>query len=243
MQAIILAAGRGRRMNQLTNSLPKCLLPINNETLLERLINQLIKNGIDSITVVVGYKKEKIFNAIGSQYKSIKFIVNNKFDEDVNILSLSLALEQDLTPFYLFEADCIFEDKCLDFIFNTSFKNKSVWFSKGMFKKNQYGGIIKANDNGEVVDIKIVEKYKEKYKNYHKMIGLLKVGENEIEKYFTFLIKATKKSINQYYHIPWINNMDVLKSYLFNFGVLKVASINTIEDYNKAREMFKNETG
>jgi len=241
MRVIILAAGCGRRMNPLTNSIPKCLLPINNETILERLINQLKKNSIDSITVVVGYKKEKIFDAVGSQYDSIKFIVNDMFYEDVNILSLSLALQQDLTPFYLFEADCIFENRCFNLIFDPSTRKKSIWFSKGFLKEEQYGGIIKSNESGEVVDIKIIEKYEKSYKNYRKMIGIMKVGEKELNRYSNYLFEACDKSINQFYHIPWINNQDKLKSHLCDFKDLKVTSINTIGDYSKAQEMFKNE--
>ena len=243
MKAIILAAGCGSRIDPAINDNPKCFLTINNETLLERLINQLIENDFDSITVVIGYKKEIFYNIIGSRYNNIKFVVNDEYDNDVNILSLTLALRQDLTPCYLFEADCIFEDECFNLILDTSLENKSFWFSKGMFKQNQNGGIIKANNNGEIVDIKIVDNYIDRYKDYYKMIGLFKIGENELRKYFTFLIKASKNSINQYYHLPWINNMKVLKSYLVDFGNLKVASINTLDDYNNAKELFINETG
>ena len=48
--------------------------------------------------------------------------------------------------------------------------------------------------------------------------------------------------MKQYYHIPWLNNMDELKSYLCDFGDLKVASVNTLEDYLKSKDMFFNET-
>ena len=62
----------------------------------------------------------------------MKIVENDNYKKDTNILSLCLAIKNSISPFYLFEADCIFEDKCFDFIFDNSFKNKSVWFSKGM---------------------------------------------------------------------------------------------------------------
>ncbi|MCK4664962.1 MAG: NTP transferase domain-containing protein [Bacteroidales bacterium] len=244
MRAIILAAGRGNRMIPLTNEKPKCLLKINGKTILKRLIYQLYNFKVDNITVVVGYRKNQVTKEIKNICsKEITIIENSKYYEDINILSLELALKKDLSPFYLFEADCIFEDKCFSLIFNSIYKNKSVWFSKGLFNKNQNGGIIKSNTISEIVDIKIVNRYISDYKNYKKMIGVLKVGENEIEKYSNFLLKACEENINQYYHIPWIDHIAELKSYICDFGDKKVISINTIQDYYKAQEMFKYEVG
>ena len=109
-KVIILAAGRGIRMMPLTEKLPKALLPINDSTILERLVRQLLKLGIEDITVVVGFMGETVISVIGAINDSIKFIINNRYNEDINILSLTLALREDLRPFYLFEADCNVDD-------------------------------------------------------------------------------------------------------------------------------------
>lgn len=61
MRAILLAAGRGRR---LAGDGPKCLLEIGGKTLLERHIANMIAAGIDALTVVVGYQREKIDEAL-----------------------------------------------------------------------------------------------------------------------------------------------------------------------------------
>ena len=58
--------------------------------------------------------------------------------KDTNILSLCLAIKNSISPFYLFEADCIFENKCFDLIFHPKFKDKSVWYSKGLLNIEQY---------------------------------------------------------------------------------------------------------
>ena len=60
MRAIILAAGRGRRMGNLTDKNPKCLLKIKEISLLERLINNFSFREIDDLAIVTGYKKEMI---------------------------------------------------------------------------------------------------------------------------------------------------------------------------------------
>lgn len=228
-------------MLPLTEKMPKCLLRMNNISILERLINQLAKYQIKDITVVIGYKKEQILKNLRNKNYYIKIIENKKFKEDMNILSLSLALQKDKKPFYLFEADCIFEDQCFELIFDPTFEKKSIWFSKGHFSESQYGGIIKSNKLNKVIDIKIVDKFEKKYKEYRKMIGILKVGDNEIEKYSDYLFKSCEVSIKQYYHMPWIEHINELKSYVSDFNNLKVISINTPEDFQKAKNIFEYE--
>lgn len=244
MRAIILAAGIGNRMKPLTEAIPKCLLTIGGQNILSRLISQLISFGIKDITVVVGHRKEKVIEELarigGSE---VAIVENQRYEEDVNILSLTLALQKDLRPFYLFEADCIFEDRCFELILDPKYKDKSVWYSIGDFTEDQHGGIIKSNELNEVIDVKIVNAYKDEYKNYKKMIGALKIGENQLETYANYLFKACKNNIKQYYHMPWIEHIDELKSYLCDLGHLRVTSFNTIEDYYRAKELFSNEAG
>ena len=59
MRAIILAAGSGLRLGQHTLDIPKALVDINGKSILERQISLLRKHGVDEISVVTGYKKEK----------------------------------------------------------------------------------------------------------------------------------------------------------------------------------------
>ena len=58
MQAVILAAGEGRRVRPLTHSRPKALIPVANRPIIRYVIDALIQNGIRDIIVVVGYRKE-----------------------------------------------------------------------------------------------------------------------------------------------------------------------------------------
>ena len=60
MKAIILAAGQGSRMGELTKSLPKPLMKFGEQTIISRLVNQLISRKITNIDIVVGYLYEEI---------------------------------------------------------------------------------------------------------------------------------------------------------------------------------------
>ena len=60
MKALILAAGRGSRMNHLTDEIPKCLVKLKGKTLLEYQLEIIRKSEIKEIGIVTGYKKEKL---------------------------------------------------------------------------------------------------------------------------------------------------------------------------------------
>lgn len=242
MKAIILAAGQGKRMLSSTKDLPKCLVPLNGSTVLERLIRQLLKFDITDISVVVGYHASLVISHIRENIgHEILFIENCGYQDDVNILSLSLAVKRNIAPCYVFEADCVFDDKCFELLLDPAYEDRSVWFSCGDFMEGQHGGILKGDENGRIVDIKIVDAYRAEYYEYKKMIGVMKIGPGEIDLYAKYLLEACQANTRQYYHMPWIEHIDELESYLCDMGHLKLASFNTVEDYSMIKEMFANE--
>ncbi|NQT64809.1 MAG: NTP transferase domain-containing protein, partial [FCB group bacterium] len=60
MKAIIIAAGPSKRLRPLTDDIPKCMLKINGKPILQNTIDLFRNNGINDISVIKGYKKEKI---------------------------------------------------------------------------------------------------------------------------------------------------------------------------------------
>ena len=94
-KAIILAAGRSTRLRPLTEDVPKCLLCLDDETILDYQLRRLAKLGIECALIVAGYKRGLIQKHIqASDYDLPLTIVNNKsFYETDNAYSLSLALE------------------------------------------------------------------------------------------------------------------------------------------------------
>ena len=88
MRAIILAAGRGSRMNELTQDRPKCMVEFQHRSLIDWQTNALVEAGINEIAVVAGYKKEKISN------KNIScFFENPHWSESNMVYSLFCAQE------------------------------------------------------------------------------------------------------------------------------------------------------
>jgi choline kinase len=66
MQAIILAAGMGRRLKELTQNNTKCMVKVNGVTLIERLLGQLEKQELSRIVIVVGYEGKKLMDYIAT---------------------------------------------------------------------------------------------------------------------------------------------------------------------------------
>ena len=56
MQAIILAAGMGRRLGELTRNNTKCMVRVNGVALIDRLLNQLVPLNLRRVVIVVGYE-------------------------------------------------------------------------------------------------------------------------------------------------------------------------------------------
>lgn len=85
MKAIIIAAGLSKRMRPLTNDIPKCLLPINGKPILHHTLENLRSNNVKDISIVRGYKKEKI------DVKNTTYFENDNFFENNILHSLMYA--------------------------------------------------------------------------------------------------------------------------------------------------------
>ncbi len=116
MQGLILAAGMGKRLKDLTENNTKCMVKVNGVTMIERALRQLDKLGLSKIVLVVGYEGQKLIEFVATLgiETPICYVNNPIYDKTNNIYSLALAkdylLEEDTL---LLESDLIFEDSVL----------------------------------------------------------------------------------------------------------------------------------
>lgn len=111
MQAIILAAGVGKRLGPVAGeAAPKCLLEFGGETLLDRHLRLLARFGLTTITIVTGYKHERIAAAIAATAQPIQLVHNPDF-EDGSMVSLWCAREalRDGDEILLMDADVLYD--------------------------------------------------------------------------------------------------------------------------------------
>jgi choline kinase len=119
MKAVILAAGQGTRIRSVHGEHPKCLIEVDNATILDHQLDALYKAGITDVAIVVGYEKEQIIKHIMSRKlrhaQPVHFIENPAFAITNNIYSLWLALEWVRgDSFIVLNADVIFDADVLN---------------------------------------------------------------------------------------------------------------------------------
>ncbi|MDA3952565.1 MAG: phosphocholine cytidylyltransferase family protein [Bacteroidales bacterium] len=114
--ALLLAAGTGSRLFPLTKSSPKCLTLVNEKSILERLVNNLKKQGFKRLVIVTGYEKDCIMDYLGNRLGdiSIEYIHSPLYRTTNNIYSLWIARNIINEPFVLFESDLVLNTSLLD---------------------------------------------------------------------------------------------------------------------------------
>lgn len=110
MRAIILAAGKGKRLDQIRGDDPKCLLEVGSVSLIERQIQALKMVGVNDITAVVGFGKEHVQARCGPD---IRYVENERHDETNSLYSLWLTRDLLVDGFVVLNADVLFHTQLL----------------------------------------------------------------------------------------------------------------------------------
>ena len=130
MQAIILAAGMGRRLGEYTKNNTKCMLSINGEKLIDRTLTILSNLNVTKVIIVIGYKGENLKNHIGNRYHGlldIEYVNNPIYDKTNNIYSLSLAKEEMIKDdTLLFESDIIYDESIVKKLLDNTWPNLAL---------------------------------------------------------------------------------------------------------------------
>ncbi len=111
MRGIILAAGKGSRLNGTAGDLPKCLVRLGGQTLIERQIDTLRACGVADIAVVVGCKAARVQRACASD---VEFVENTRYAQTNSLYSLWLARPLLGDGFVVMNCDVLFHPQLLD---------------------------------------------------------------------------------------------------------------------------------
>jgi choline kinase len=113
--AVVLAAGIGSRLAPLTDMVPKCLVPVNEIPILERLIHSLQVHKFKRLVIVVGHQADRVRKFLGTRAggMEISYITSLLYKTTNNIYSLWLARNVIEEPFLLLESDLVFDPEML----------------------------------------------------------------------------------------------------------------------------------
>jgi choline kinase len=114
--ALVLAAGVGKRLAGLSENRPKSMFIFNGKPILYYTLKKLLSADYSNICVVTGYESEQIENYIGTNFKNIKTVFNKNFLSQGNFKSLRIGLNKlgDIPQVTVLDADLIFDRKILD---------------------------------------------------------------------------------------------------------------------------------
>ena len=202
MQAIILAAGMGKRLKELTRNNTKCMIKVNGVTLIDRMLHQIQNQNVSRIVIVAGYEREKLKEYISTlDIKTpIVYIDNPIYDKTNNIYSLSLASDylcQEDT--LLFESDLIFEDAVLDVLVNDPRPTLAL---VDKYESWMDGTCVKIDENDNISAFVPGKKFKfNEIKDYYKTVNIYKFSKEFSESHYVPFLKAYEKALgeNEYY--------------------------------------------
>ena len=116
MKALILAAGFGRRLQPITNTIPKSMVEVNGTPLLVNALNNLTAIGIRDIGIVVGHMADYIREHIGNKWNGakVRYFENARYLETNNVVSLYHAIEFCDDDMLMLECDIYYHKEMLE---------------------------------------------------------------------------------------------------------------------------------
>ena len=237
MKAIVLAAGQGKRLLPLTENLPKSLLKVGDQTIIEHILDRLVKCDINETLIVVGHEEKKIKQKIGKIYKGMKinYISNPIYHKTNNIYSLWLAKETAKDGFVLINGDDIFNVRILDNIIRCVHKDAGVIddsvtdLPEEAMKVTIHQGIIKE-----------VSKKVPKEKIHGDAIGIYKFSTEGSKKFFEEIEKFISRDETNVFYLHAMTNL--AKAHDIHAISTKNMSWFEIDDHNdleKAQDIIK----
>lgn len=202
MQAIILAAGMGKRLKELTQDRTKCMVQVNGVALIDRMLHQIESRHLSRIVIVVGYEGEKLMKYIDTLgiRTPIVCVQNPIYDKTNNIYSLALAKDylcQDDT--LLFESDLIFEDAVIDQLLDDPRETLAL---VDKYESWMDGTCVKLGPDDSIASFVPSKNFRfEEAHEYYKTVNIYKFGRHFSRTHYVPFLEAYSKALgnNEYY--------------------------------------------
>jgi histidinol-phosphate/aromatic aminotransferase/cobyric acid decarboxylase-like protein/choline kinase len=201
VQGIILAAGMGRRLGELTSDRPKAMLEVAGRTLIERALDALAELGVSRIVLVVGYRAEQLMMLIGDSHRGVPviYVTNPEYSTTNNIYSLFRARQEFAADdSLLLEADVIFDHSILEQLARDPRANL---VAVARYHSGLDGTVVTLSDSGHIESF-IPKQFQDRGRSdYFKTINLYKFSKSYIESTYMPVLDAYVAALgkNAYY--------------------------------------------
>ena len=243
MDAIILAAGMGKRLKGLTKDKTKCMITVNDVTLIERMLTQLDNLNLDKIVLVVGYHADKLKEFISTLdiKTKIEYVSNEIFDKTNNIYSLFLAKDYlEKSDCLILESDLIFDDGILEDLVDDERPNLAV---VAKFESWMDGTVVTIDDEDNIVNFLSKNQFSfEEITEYYKTVNIYKFSKDFSKHFYIPFLEAYTKALglNEYYEqvLKVIANFKESDIKVKKLDDEKWYEIDDIQDLNIAESIF-----
>ncbi|MCR5037262.1 MAG: aminotransferase class I/II-fold pyridoxal phosphate-dependent enzyme [Bacteroidales bacterium] len=243
MQAIILAAGMGKRLGELTKNNTKCMVEVNGVKLIDRVLTYLSHFNLNRIVIVVGYQAQNLVQYVENQYGNlnIEFVENPIYDKTNNIYSLALAkdkFKEDDT--LLLESDLIFEESMLRKLVDNQQPDLAL---VAKYEKWMDGTMVTIDDDCNILNFIGKKAFKqEDVDKYYKTVNIYKFSKSYINNQYLPLLEAycQMKGNNEYYEevLRVLTMIDKSSLKALPIGDEKWYEIDDIQDLDIAETIF-----
>lgn len=230
MKALLFAAGEGKRIKELIQDIPKCLLEIaEGKTIIENLLDVLLLNDVKEAVIVVGYKGEKIIERLGDSYKGMKitYVWNKDYKTTNSSYSFYVARDHIKEGCLHFNADNVMHPKIIKILINA--EKEDVFMYDDITPSTDEDGKVRIDDRGVMLEVS-----KKLDNKYHWIIGSGKLSAEGVRKAVEIMEKDMErwKKVN----IPIVLCEEGVDVYVVSSKALPFCEIDNAEDLKKARE-------
>lgn len=247
MQAIILAAGMGRRLGELTQGNTKCMIKVNGVRLIDRMLTQLCALNLNRVVIVAGYKGKELVEHIGNRYNDrlkIEWAWNPVYDKTNNIYSLSIVkqqLQEDDT--LLIESDLIFDDKMFRMILADPYPNLAL---VAKYETWMDGTMVCIDSDNNIVNFVPRKAFNyDEVDSYYKTVNIYKFSREFSERVYVPFLDAYCRVMgnNEYYEqvLRVITLLDKAELKALPIGNERWYEIDDVQDLDIAENIFASE--
>ncbi|MBO4487583.1 MAG: aminotransferase class I/II-fold pyridoxal phosphate-dependent enzyme [Bacteroidaceae bacterium] len=246
MQAIILAAGMGRRLGELTTQHTKSMVPVNGTPLIDRMLRQLASHQLKRVIIVIGYKGEELRQHIGNRFPelNIQYVENPVYETTNNIYSLALAanqLQEDDT--LLIESDLIVDDSLFSLILSDPNPNLAL---VAKYQSWMDGTMVKIDEQQNILNFVPKKAFRyDEVDQYYKTVNIYKFSRQFSQQKYVPFINAYCKALgpNEYYEqvLQVITHLDKGNIKALPIGDEKWYEIDDVQDLDIAEAIFAEE--
>ncbi|MBZ0263266.1 phosphocholine cytidylyltransferase family protein [bacterium] len=242
MKALILLAGKARRMGKMTENLPKTLLKVNGKPILQWMIDSLLHEGVEDFIFVVGFLQDKLRNYISENYPDLKVTwITNELYGSTNT-SYSVLLTRDVVlssgePILLINGDVVLDRRVIHEVLHAPHATSlAVRLDRVAEEEVKF----RLNERKEIIEI---GKHINPAKADGESVGINRLSVDLLQKLYPILerrIKDEEHGAMEFYEASF--NESIHKGEVYGIADVTrfpVMEIDTVADYEEAKEAVR----